>query len=721
MSLSVDVKARLSALHVAVEELHARVEDGYNDFRRDEPVVRRLLNALDAALNADTHEAGGCCAFLRTALDTLKPAPATHGPWEQATSRHFSDVEMFRYWVVASLSLEGSLHAALRAVFPMRDILRGFYTDDAAAFLPGFVEAFLRLVALLNAHPSLGAIRFDLDPTAMSLFDDEAAIQVVRRKPRTLAQAAGTKPSKTKRRPPTGSAATPQPQAETAEIAVQTEWDDAAADDTAAASHLSTPPPQHIDPLTPVPTPRPHRGRSAAPPADVADAGAQTEQPAPAMTFADLCDLERSVDERDRMNKAAIERIRQRELEVEERMDEANDHVEGLTRLLGSLKTLYNEHFLLVKEAQDADAPINFGLCDPLLAQLSALVSGNASVVMGGPPGSTTASAAGPRPMLLANVASGSMVFDAPLSSAASAVPSSPHMERAPSFSVVSVPDTPPSKVLGDRPWILHDTPEKERLMQLTSQGYKCPDCCAALPQNSATNFLTKAVQGAGQLARKPRRCHYCGEHYCHNCHSNKASVLPHRVLHHADAAEYHVCNRDYHFLVQNFERPLLYLPSLPPDLRHRGAVAAAAALRQQLVRMYAVLFHCPDAKAALGPVLSGGHYFSREHYYSLSDLVSLVSADTAATGMKAVSSALARSASATTFDLLAVLQGLATRGRDHILDQCAQCRGRALAACALCHSDVILFEDGDACADCGKLSHATCLEIMACPCKGEQ
>lgn len=85
---------------------------------------------------------------------------------------------------------------------------------------------------------------------------------------------------------------------------------------------------------------------------------------------------------------------------------------------------------------------------------------------------------------------------------------------------------------------ILEIRPHKSMKQMLEAQHYYCAGCYKHF--DDSKNLMTDFVQSLGW--GKPRRCEYTGQLYCSSCHTNEAAVLPARVLHNWDFAEYPVC-----------------------------------------------------------------------------------------------------------------------------------------------------------------------------------
>jgi hypothetical protein len=143
------------------------------------------------------------------------------------------------------------------------------------------------------------------------------------------------------------------------------------------------------------------------------------------------------------------------------------------------------------------------------------------------------------------------------------------------------------------------------------------------------------------------------------------------------------------------------------------------AMFRRKLNRMHAVLSLCPAilAKAAAPggsskSVFITSYYFSREHWWSLADLVRMRLLEPDAP------SNLARGLPNS--DLLQHLGRLMSEALDHI-NGCPACRDKGYGVCTLCTevgSDerCAFWEDGTACPNCACVFHESCFELRGCP-----
>lgn len=910
----------LASLRSAVQELGACRDCGIAVFKTQEPVVARLLCALDNILDTDTREPGGCFGFLQLALDQLPSAPTTHGPLTRARGKTFAtQVESFRYWLICALNTPNALKETLQRTLAMPDIVTAFFTDASYLHSAHFCEQLLLLVTEVGMHGTMGPNLYDLDVGALQLFDlENERVEVIKRRsvrtagggaarkslvgarhrpppphgaaspnahlggPLSISQTASSETleadgaggnfpaarslsvltdsssasgtsavaivmtdhcvptNTTSERGSSGARATSQPQLSAAEQQAAAAslskpssvhdfpngqlggaLDDpnaaaGAGGDTAAGhkrphsssvhragSHIHSAPPskfyvvdpssgRFLDPHTGVPL-TVATFTDAWSQADGADGGStgsekaaadaaaaaallrlplipqstQTDAPSPMMSFSELVDFERVLIERDRVNKASAERNRRREQELEEQSEDMAERLDAVVSILRNLKTLYNDHFTIIKEAQDAHVEVDRNRVQELLPQMIRLINKTGSDVVGAAPGklttvsrpdtewlmvgSTVAGSASPPSVTSTTVprTSGTASGVAPFAAGSAGVAVAAPGGRA--TRVPAVLDTPPPNGTMDpnRAYIVNEICELPREVQLQKQQNRCADCREPL-QEASSNPLMKAVQLAAQ--QKPRRCHYSGGIYCHKCHSNKVAVLPFKVLARWDFTPMHVCNRDYDFLTQTYDKPVLYYPTLPQVIRQRPLMEKIHSLRGKAAKLQAVLSQCGDAIMEFGDKLYDYHV-TRQNYFSLADLSKMNNMENGGAGGGAGGSFSASGSFAggsggganslpllgsavgallhvggpnlnsEANNLVLLLENFLSRGRDHVAICELNCRSKCISKCSLCAASsghvpdrVVFFDNGEACAQCGTLFHAECFEVMGCP-----
>lgn len=701
---------KLKALQTVVDELHSRFEDGINPFDREEPAVGRLVCSLDDIVNTDLYDAGGAFVFLETALQQIPEAPAIHQPFQKAKMRQMgTKEESFRFWMICALDHPETLAATLEPALQMIDIVEAFYKPESVLRNAAFCVDFVKALKLIHHHRDCGTLHFTLDISALALFHENSRIRHV--------DASEARPH---RRPRPSDAKLRDPNKPRRRETITRQQADRVTIDCSTQVSI-----------------------------DLTTIGTQTthvdETRRATMTEDGLYEMEQQIIERDKVNRAMSERLRRQEDSLEERKEQ-------IELTLASLRRLYSEHVLLVKQDEEEGRAFDPAKMSIVLPKIIGLLA-NESELEAKAGGPTSANARTP----LSKVKQENQSFDRDLEqkytrsfakdtgtaefrqadedtrtvsshtpsvastqSSVDAAAVERRLGHAKPFSWCAPPDTMPVKVLGDRPWQLTEIMERERASQLTIQGYLCAGCRCSLPQDKGSNALFAAIQKVGQkaLGDKPRRCHYCGEHYCHKCHTNKTALLPFRVLGKWDFAEQHVCNRDHLFLQSNFDRPIIHLPSTPVSKRPLGQKVAT--LRQKTIRMYAVFFNCPDARGELGSLVTS-YYFSREHWYSLSDMVRLRNSEGVDKASLLPFSNTSERGSGS--DLISLITAMLEKADRHIR-RCKSCSVKAIVRCTLCSGGdpVCLYDLAEAatCARCSRLYHASCLDVMGCKCREE-
>jgi hypothetical protein len=766
-ALSATSTDQLQALRLAVEEIHSRREDGWNDFTKDESAVGRFVRSLDVILRERTHDAGGAMLFLDTAVQSFDASPLVMDPLQRAQNRHLAtNDETFRLWLIFALSCHGSLLETLTHVLQMEDLLLAFYLETSPLLLKSFRQQFLALVASATMHPVQGPTTFKLDIQALPLFQAPEEQIVVRRRAGTVkgksataagastaapggaAAASGVPPRR--KRVPTGAAghADPSDNLDATATSVLSEHADASVSQHATPRH----PRHHAASVSTseaeVQTDASGALSSSGTTATAASSSSvkgkmvnrdtMTDDPAPSKTYDELKQLERLVAQRERVNRETAERLQREEELLGEARHDVDDQLDNLTTVLRNLKALYNHHFLLVKDCQDSGKPIDRNRVDALFPSIVAVLNGaDPALHSGGMTPAPSTGNFGRKPSSGELSASSSPAQGGPGDGFEPGL--QPRIDsfvlprdggsdagmrnRSMSVSVLPPPDSAPVVPRGSRPWRTDMLTERDRPQQLEVQHYRCAACHKDLPNVANSNFLAKAIQRTA----KPRRCHYSGELYCHDCHSNKKFVLPFLAVQRWDFTEMHVSNRDYDFLQEHFTKPMINISELPRDLQSRSVVVRAVKLRSNLSKMYATLYTCPDARTSFGSQIAH-YYFSTDSYFSVSDLLSLRNREEAENPAAARGKAVVGTVNRFLLghhgmDLLAALEGLVKSGREHILDKCHHCRSRAVTKCTLCGDadPVIMFENGVLCKDCQRPFHRTCLALGCSECEARR
>jgi len=119
----------------------------------------------------------------------------------------------------------------------------------------------------------------------------------------------------------------------------------------------------------------------------------------------------------------------------------------------------------------------------------------------------------------------------------------------------------------------------------------------------------------------EPRFCHYTGKYFCTECHSNKLSIIPARVVQLWDFKTYSVSDYGLRCIASLYSRPVIYgtetlFKSHPDFLKLKKK-------RKQLMTMWAVAKHCSDT-GAVKQYFGEREYYLVSSHYSLKDLVEI-------------------------------------------------------------------------------------------------
>uniref|UniRef100_A0A8R1DLP2 DUF4206 domain-containing protein n=1 Tax=Caenorhabditis japonica TaxID=281687 RepID=A0A8R1DLP2_CAEJA len=237
--------------------------------------------------------------------------------------------------------------------------------------------------------------------------------------------------------------------------------------------------------------------------------------------------------------------------------------------------------------------------------------------------------------------------------------------------------------------WILVVHKQLPLRQGLEAQAWKCAACRQSLHSSNL-----------GDKDTCPRFCDYFGFYFCCLCHGNEKSIIPARVINQWAFAEHPVSDRAMRFLRAVRETPVFRIQQLSPDLLKKNkALRIVVELRKKLKYMEEFIKICV---AASSQVFEFGYlstmFASLDRYlleqddlFSLNDLQRVYNKD-----------------------LLSLLEPLARRAREHILN-CKKCRLQA-PVCVLCNDmtdRLFQFEERTVskCQGCGALSH-----LQKCP-----
>lgn len=90
------------------------------------------------------------------------------------------------------------------------------------------------------------------------------------------------------------------------------------------------------------------------------------------------------------------------------------------------------------------------------------------------------------------------------------------------------------------------------------------------------------------------RYCEYSHSFYCLNCHTNRAMMIPARMIHHWDFKRYPVANVCADYLSNIYEQPVICISALDPALVEKNPLLSRLrSLRTVLSYMYDYIKVC--------------------------------------------------------------------------------------------------------------------------------
>ncbi|KAF8037029.1 hypothetical protein BT93_B0066 [Corymbia citriodora subsp. variegata] len=251
---------------------------------------------------------------------------------------------------------------------------------------------------------------------------------------------------------------------------------------------------------------------------------------------------------------------------------------------------------------------------------------------------------------------------------------------------------------------ILEIHPHKSMKQMLEAQHYYCAGCHKHF--DGSKNLMTDFVQSLGW--GKPRRCEYTGQLYCSTCHTNEAAVLPARVLHNWDFAEYPVCQLAKSYLDSIHDQPMLCVSAVNPFLFAKvPALLHVMVLRRKIGSMLPCV-RCPFRRSINRGLGSRRYLLESNDFFALRDLIDLSKGAFAA--------------------LPVMLETVSRKILEHITEQCLICCDVGLPcgarqACNDPSSLIFPFQEDEVekCKSCEQLYHKQCFKKLGtCPCRSQ-
>ncbi|XP_027169104.1 uncharacterized protein LOC113768807 [Coffea eugenioides] len=243
--------------------------------------------------------------------------------------------------------------------------------------------------------------------------------------------------------------------------------------------------------------------------------------------------------------------------------------------------------------------------------------------------------------------------------------------------------------------------PHKSVKQMLDAQHNICAGCHKNFDEGK--NRMKELVQTLGW--GKPRLCEYSGQLFCSSCHSNDTAVLPARVLHLWDFAEYPVSQLAKSYLDSILDKPMLCVSAVNPFLFSRvPALQHVTNVRKKIGAMLPYV-RCPFRGSINKGLGSRRYLLESNDFFALRDLIDL------SKGMFAA--------------LPVIVETVSKKIQEHIIEQCLICCDsgipcNARQACNDPSSLIFPFQGGEVerCRSCDSVFHSHCFRrIETCPC----
>eukprot|EP00742_Colponemidia_sp_Colp-10_P015419 GILJ01017591.1.p1 GENE.GILJ01017591.1~~GILJ01017591.1.p1 ORF type:complete len:596 (+),score=81.99 GILJ01017591.1:203-1789(+) len=443
------------------------------------------------------------------------------------------------------------------------------------------------------------------------------------------------------------------------------------------------------------------------------------------LTFTELCEMQNDLLEQQRQVKAKEDAIAGREATLEQREQEVKDASGEIINVVLKLKELYWRITDEMREKQQMGLRLSVKDINRKIPQLlQVLDDGDFDMVADEFELNAAAVAKNSQNRFRSDTISSPTAMQ---SSSGDAVVTTTAGTK-PYVIEDSNDGNPPCKVAGLIPLRLTEPSEKERNDQLKLQNFLCADCGTAFGGEATSNVLLKTFQKTSEILtmQKPRRCHYCVQLLCHNCHTNQTALLPFRVIPKWDFNSKHVCKRCFTFLQNNFNLAHYDLRKIPREITNTPLIQQCANLRKYLIRAALIISGCTRPSSAIFAQDLHTHYFQKEYFYSMHDLQLIFTTNkresnpaSIVPGMSNMVGAVQWMAGQNVSNLFEMLSAKLVTCKKHIAIDCANCKTRASMPCSICNIPNPVFvidEDGTQCRKCHTIYHVKCLEQKGCP-----
>ncbi|ESL06157.1 hypothetical protein TRSC58_06173 [Trypanosoma rangeli SC58] len=351
--------------------------------------------------------------------------------------------------------------------------------------------------------------------------------------------------------------------------------------------------------------------------------GTNTSHPSSFMTFVEMLDAQEQLERARKTLQRKEESLQLRESNLVELEDDYKEKLDILIHVLHGAREIYND-LVMGSMGRGGGATCEAGKLTATTVQLHLL---NLVEAIYGTPGGEAGEEAAVATVETKRTFSMEPIPDTPTSRAAAKLVIAQHRERrwkqllkGRHRLACTAPAEAPAEAAGAPIPLSHAPAEVPRALQLRQQAYLCPGCGTVL--GAGSSFFFRQF--------RPRRCHYCTQIYCHECHANQKAILPFLVLTSWNFTPRNVCKGDYRWLQQNWSEPWYTLGDRETQVEQRrccrlvafrDSVRLAKVLRHWFLLCARMVRGCsgPFPEKVVTPLQS--YHAKTDVMYSLSDL----------------------------------------------------------------------------------------------------
>ncbi|RNF07089.1 putative run domain Beclin-1 interacting and cystein-rich containing protein-like [Trypanosoma rangeli] len=351
--------------------------------------------------------------------------------------------------------------------------------------------------------------------------------------------------------------------------------------------------------------------------------GTNTSHPSSFMTFVEMLDAQEQLERARKTLQRKEESLQLRECGLVELEDDYKEKLDMLIHVLHGARELYND-LVMGPMGRGGGATCEAGNLTATTVQFRLL---NLVEVIYGTPGGEAGDEASVAAVENKRTISSEPIPDTPASRAAAKMVIVQHHERRRKQLLeercrlaCTAPAEAPAEAAEAPTPLSHALAEVPRPLQLRQQAYLCPGCGTVLGES--TSFFFRQC--------RPRRCHYCTQIYCHECHVNQKAILPFLVLTSWNFTPRNVCKRDYGWLQQNWGEPWYTIGDRETQVEQRrccrvvalrDSVRLAKVLRHWLLLCARMVRGCPGPFPEKVVASLQSYHSETDVMYSLSDL----------------------------------------------------------------------------------------------------